>query len=496
MLNWLGIQDTARKRRDPCRDPGPWAGSVVQVAETGIITVSVTQERWDKTVSIIKWIREAMDAEDGFEFKTLERYRGFLVHVARTYPVMTAYLKGIHLTLDSWRPGRGDDGWKLTRAEREAMLEDDPVTLPADQNTPKFVKSVPRLKGDIEALTLFTQTSLPPSRMVRPAENSSVAYVFGDASGSGFGSTWYDGKEVSYSSGQWSEQYSAQTSNFRELANLVIMLEQAHERGELRNSKVFIFTDNGTAESAFFRGTSSSKVLFELILRLQFIHMHGGVIVHFVHVAGKRMISQGTDRLSRGSCEGVPSGDDFLQYVPLHQSALERQPIELQEWVGSWFNGTGPAKWLTPNDWFGSGHSEDFSVWAPAPGAADAALEQLAKAVHKRPQMTRLVIIPRLMTALWRKLLHKICDVVFNVPLGASCWPDSQCEPLIVGLSLPLSRHPPWKLGGTKLLVKLERDLHGLPENDFGRSRFVLWKLLVQTRELERLPASVVREML
>lgn len=42
-LNWLGIQDAARKRRDPCQEPGPWAGSVVHVTPEGGITVSVTQ---------------------------------------------------------------------------------------------------------------------------------------------------------------------------------------------------------------------------------------------------------------------------------------------------------------------------------------------------------------------------------------------------------------------------------------------------------------------
>jgi hypothetical protein len=140
-------------------------------------------------------------------------------------------------------------------------------------------------------------------------------------------------------------------------------------------------------------------------------------MVHFIHVSGQRMIRQGTDGLSRGSREALVGGNDFLLHVPLHLGALERQPLELQEWVDSWYAGVGQAKWLDPTDWFCEGHVRDFCVWAPPPAAADAALEQMAKAVHKRPHLTRLVLIPRLMTALWRKLMHKICDVVFSVCL-------------------------------------------------------------------------------
>jgi hypothetical protein len=67
-----------------------------------------------------------------------------------------------------------------------------------------------------------------------------------------------------------------------------------------------------------------------------------------------------------------------------------------------------------------------------------------------------LVIIPRLLTAVWRRHLNKICDLVFTLPIGNDLWTDSQFEPLIIGLSLPLSRHAPWKLRGTPLLDGLE----------------------------------------
>jgi hypothetical protein len=98
----------------------------------------------------------------------------------------------------------------------------------SDPKAPKYVRWVPRLKGDIEALCLFVAATHPPKRAVRPARGSTVVYSFGDASGNGFGGMWFDGNDVAYHSGQWADQYASQSSNFRELANLVLTLEQAH----------------------------------------------------------------------------------------------------------------------------------------------------------------------------------------------------------------------------------------------------------------------------
>jgi hypothetical protein len=188
-MNWLGIQDAARKRRDPCQNPGPWAGSVVHVGAEGEITVLVTQERWNKTRSIIEWIRKGMDEGEDLEFKTLEKHRGFLVYVSRTYPSMVPYLRGIHLTLDSWRPWRKEDGWKMTQSEIAlAMRDEEYETIGHDlvniRKAPARVRWVPRLRGDIEALTVLTASDTPPHRSVRPKAGSSVVYSFGVASGS------------------------------------------------------------------------------------------------------------------------------------------------------------------------------------------------------------------------------------------------------------------------------------------------------------------------
>lgn len=64
--------------------------------------------------------------------------------------------------------------------------------------------------------------------------------------------------------------------------------------------------------------------------------MGEGVIMHVIHVAGLRMMVQGTDELSRGvSTSGIMQGMDFCSFVPLHLSALERQGDSLKNWVKS-----------------------------------------------------------------------------------------------------------------------------------------------------------------
>jgi hypothetical protein len=47
VMNWLGLQDAARKWRDPSKSPGPWAGLFVY-AEDEVVTVCVSQERWER----------------------------------------------------------------------------------------------------------------------------------------------------------------------------------------------------------------------------------------------------------------------------------------------------------------------------------------------------------------------------------------------------------------------------------------------------------------
>jgi hypothetical protein len=87
------------------------------------------------------------------------------------------------------------------------------------------------------------------------------------------------------------------------------------------------------------------------VIRLRKLELHSGWKIHAIQIAGTRMISQGTDGLSRGDMlTGVMGGADMLTFIPLALTAIERQP-ELMEWVYSWW-GTGNSSWLTPEGWY------------------------------------------------------------------------------------------------------------------------------------------------
>ena len=53
-------------------------------------------------------------------FKTTEKLVGFIVYVCQTYKYLVPYLKGIYLTLNSWRGGRDNDGWMTAEARAAA----------------------------------------------------------------------------------------------------------------------------------------------------------------------------------------------------------------------------------------------------------------------------------------------------------------------------------------------------------------------------------------
>lgn len=496
-LNWLGVQDAARKRRPPSQEPGAWSGSVVFSSHDNVL-VLVSQERWDKARLVVEWLQQALGNPTKIERKTLERHRGFLVYLGRTYPAIVPYLKGLHLTLDSWRPWRKSDGWKMSNAEVAAALSAHGYHPPQPLSAPEFVSAVPELQPHVEALATLLSSPHPPLRQVRPSGSCVVAYGFGDASGQGFGQTidYEDG--LLYSHGQWRHDLSSdRSSNFKELYNLVLMLEEAAAAGRFANTELFLLTDNSTAEAAFYKGTSSNPLLFGLILRLRKLQMATGAFFHILLVSGRRMIAQGTDGLSRGSiCEGVLGGTAMLEFLPFHQSALDRSPT-LQAWIESWTSTDGlPTLFLSPIDWYTAGHTASRAIWTPPPAAADAALAELAKAIHKRPHHSHIIVIPRLMTSRWRRLFGKLCDLQFTIPLGCPFWTHSQFEPLVVGVVFPFIRHRPWRLRGTPFMDRLARQLSTMPPSDHSWGGHILCQLFQQTRGFNSMSASLVWQVL
>ena len=51
--------------------------------------------------------------------------------------------------------------------------------------------------------------------------------------------------------GQWNAEIETRHSNYKELLNLVIVVENAEREGILEDCELFLFTDNFTAECAY-----------------------------------------------------------------------------------------------------------------------------------------------------------------------------------------------------------------------------------------------------
>ena len=210
-----------------------------------------------------------------------------------------------------------------------------------------FTTPVPGFRDDIAAFIQLTQFELPPLWVVRPSQVVHVYYGFGDASGKQFGATisrdyncraWLakattSSTGVQFRIGLWTAAEEEESSNYKELRNLVDTVKGEAEAGWLRNCEFFLFTDNSTAKSCFYQGTSKSRHLHGLVLKLRGLKMAYGMTIHVIQVSCKRMIAQGTDGCSQGLLmEGVMTGQDMLLFVDLSRTAIEHHPPVL-DWV-------------------------------------------------------------------------------------------------------------------------------------------------------------------
>ena len=510
-LGYLGIQDASRKRVGPSQNSGAWTGAIVVANETDGVGVKVTMEKWNKTKLLLAEVKEEYLSCDGsrMNHKRLQRSRGYLMYVTTTYPSMVPYMKGFHLTLDGWRPHRDDDGWKFTLAEIRRQIENldwDDVEEDSSEGKlpPVEVKAANRLLDDVETLIEMTSGEMPPLRVVRSNVIAVAHYGFGDASGSGFGSSIEGPNGLKFRHGLWGSDGNGKSSNYRELCNLVETIEEGLIDGSLVGCELFIFTDNTVAEAAFYKGnTASSRLLFSLIVRLRKIEMLGNIRLWVIHVSGKRMIAQGTDALSRGNLiEGVMSGESMINFVSLSKSAFERcqaheDKVRLLNWCRDWMGSTTLTP-LEPLEWFNRGQgyvtgelnadkvwipvesNEYCFIWAPPPAAGRIAVEQLMISRHKRFDRLHVFVCPRLFTSEWRKKLYKVADCVIEIPAGArDFWPVEMFEPLILGIVLPFIPHAPWQLKRSTEILAVERRMREVLKDQGGDERSVLRELLL-----------------
>jgi len=183
---------------------------------------------------------------------------------------MCPYLKGIHHTLNSWRMERDQDGWKLERIDMMLYLasKEGEVKVSEDIVAPEDVFPVVRLKSNLQALEFLLEDDEPTRITCRVKKTGWVAYGIGDASGDGFGADIRIDDDLQFRYGQWATAISEKSSNYNELCNLVDTLEDLCEKGKLKGYELFLLADNLVAENAYLKDSSSSRTLFELVLRM------------------------------------------------------------------------------------------------------------------------------------------------------------------------------------------------------------------------------------
>jgi hypothetical protein len=529
-MQYLGFQDAPRKFRPPSQsNAGAWTGTIFSVGRS-VISKTVSQEKWIKGRTMITDLNMMCCQVDGarpvMNRKQLERSTGFLNHLSTTFDVMTPYLKGFYLTLNSWRSKRNNEDWKVSDKMWLQLLlgqledglisneEFDSVMNEHVTDAPTEVVASPRFAKDVGALMEMFKAEVPPVVGLRSKHIVTVVYGFGDASGTGLGATFTCGTGLTFRIGVWGTTESDQSSNWREFANVVDSLEEEARSGNLEDSEVFMFTDNSTVESCAVKGSSSSEKLFELVVRLRCLTTEFGIKLHIFHVAGTRMIAQGTDGVSRGFLgAGVMLGESMTSFIPIHLSALERSET-LKDWVLDWTNERSNAIFLSPKDWFNVAHDingwkagwDGFPrpvlskgsviVWSPPPFVADVALTELRKARIKRQLSSHIFICPRLCTSLWIRQLFKASDIVLEIPPGKSFWPSNMHEPLLIGILFPFIRCYPWQLRSTPRMFAMAREVRSMQDGTEVDLRDLLFKFWVQCHRIGHMPTDVVRRML
>jgi hypothetical protein len=64
--------------------------------------------------ALVKEVRESAGGRPVLERKKVEKETCFLNHLAMTLDVVTPFLKGFYLALNSWRPKRNEGDWKMS----------------------------------------------------------------------------------------------------------------------------------------------------------------------------------------------------------------------------------------------------------------------------------------------------------------------------------------------------------------------------------------------
>ena len=277
--------------------------------------------------------------------------------------------------MEGWKGDEGSSTWRdvLSHYVATGRITDEEVDQLLDSQgsgdkLPKQILPAPRLFDDLDMLEGIFKSDTPTHFPIRCTKTAEVFYGFFGASGAGLGSMvqGLDKNAITVRIGVWSASEAEEnSSNWREFANMVKGIREDAAKGKLHNTLLFLCTDNSTVESAVIRRSSSSPRLFELVKDLKEDQMEYSFMVHVIHVSGKRMISQGTDGVSRGDLsQALSAVRPIREQIPINLSALERNP-NLEDWLRSWLG--KETIFLQPSQWFSEAHDVRFDNSTPPP---------------------------------------------------------------------------------------------------------------------------------
>jgi hypothetical protein len=161
-----------------------------------------------------------------------------------------------------------------------------------------MVEPIPQFEADAKVLRALSLADAPPKNGIRSKVVFEVGYGFGDSSLKRFGSILLLKGVVKWRSGQWTEDYEAESSNQRELENMTIALEKYAQKHHWVTVELFMFTGNFVTLCASFRESSTSLIMFGFVLRLRILDIRLGWKINVLDVAGPKMIEQGMGALS------------------------------------------------------------------------------------------------------------------------------------------------------------------------------------------------------
>ena len=151
---------------------------------------------------------------------------------------------------------------------------------------------------------------------------------------------------------------------------------------------------------------------------------------------------------------------------------------------------------LHPEDWYRGTNHDGCYLWDPPPGAVAAAVEEMGRAIHKRPYTLHMMIIPRFLTSRWRKQLGKTIDLMFEISAGLDIWSINQHEPLICCLYLSLSLSFLWRYRNKENMAGTGRILSNVWKVPGTNTGTLLCKLCMGAWMVRELPMCVVRKVL